>query len=108
MRHLEKLWRRDIKFLFLTNRNVIVVGPRVYPVYGGAPLIPVLFVPEEQGHSVPRVVGVADVAGEQGSVRVLVGDVLDLGHQVPPGGDAPQDNWQQESAEHVLTSAGES
>ena len=78
--------------MFLTNRNVIVVSPRIYPVYRRASLVPVLLVPQEQGHPVPRVVGVADVAGEQSSVRVLVGDVLDLGHQVPPGGDAPQDN----------------
>ena len=93
-----------------TNRNVLVIGPGIYPVYRRAPLVPVLFVPEQQGHPVPRVFGVADVAGQQGGVGVLVGDVLDLGHQVAPGGDGgdgPQHNEQHESAEHVLTSAGE-
>ena len=78
--------------VFLTNRNIIVIGPGIYPVYWGAGLVPVLLVPEEERHPVPRVVGVADVAGQQGGVGVLVGDVLHLGGQVPgvsPGAAGP-------------------
>ena len=84
--------------LFLTNGNIIVIGPGIDPVYRRASLAPVLFVPEEESDPVPRVVGVADVAGQQGSVGVLVGDVLHLGGQVPRvppgggGGGAPQHN----------------
>lgn len=90
--------------MFLTNGNVIVVSPRIYPVYRRASLGPVLLVPQEQGHPVPRVVGVADVAGEQGGLRVLVGDVLHLGGQVgrvPPGGaEAQQDSPGDKPVEH--------
>ena len=117
----------------LTNSDIIVVGPGVNPVYRGphpALVRPLLLVPEEEGHSVPRVVRVAeqryskffclpsrggfvyrllkgnkmlgssmvhesllflpDVAGQEGGVGVLVGDVLHLVGQVghhPPRQD---------------------
>ena len=66
-----------------SNRQVLV-GARVNLVDGGALAAPadpgagpVLLVPEQEGDTVARVL-VADVAGQQGSVPVLVRQLINL------------------------------
>ena len=97
-RHVSQSHSRVIT-LSLTYGDVVVVSPGVYPVDGGAhapALAAVLLVPQQQTHPVSRV-AVADVAGQEGGVPVLVGDLLDPLH---PGEVRPQGPRQEPSHQH--------
>ena len=94
----------------LTYGDVVVIGPGVYPVDGGAhapALAAVLLVPQQQAHPVPRVV-VADVAGQERGVPVLVGDLLDPLHprEVRPQGPRQEPSQHPQPDHHESREAG--
>ena len=96
--------------LSLTYGDVVVIGPGVYPVDGGAhapALAALLLVPQQQAHPVPRVV-VADVAGQERGVPVLVGDLLDPLHprEVRPQGPRQQPSQHPRPDHHESRAAG--